>query len=141
MKKPRFKIGEWVRAKNTVKFDYDKNDNRIPFKHNGCNGVIIGATTRYIGKGNGYGHLYNTKPINVWQIRQGYSNKPYEALDEDVVSLENNLDDKNNNILLLKNDIPFRFNKEWHGINGYQNRQNFSRDSHDFDRDEKGRFI
>ena len=139
MKKPRFKIGEWVRAENTVKFDYNINNERIPIKQDSVNGVIVGATTRFVGKGNGYGKLYIEKALLVWQIRQGYSNKPYEALDEDVVSLENNLDE-NDDTILLKSDIPFRYNSEWHGIGAFKRRTAMSLDSQHFTRDEKGRF-
>ena len=137
MKKPRFKIGEWVRAENTVKFDYNGQDERIPIKQDGINGVVVGATTRFVGRGNGYGKLYIEKALLVWQIRQGYSNKPYEALDEDVVSLEN-FDD---GIMLLKSDIPFRYNNEWHGVGAFERRQNLSNDSKCFDRDKMGRFV
>lgn len=144
MKKPRFKIGEWVRAENTVTFcsNFEPNNpERVMAFGAGLNGIIVGATTRFLGivMDNGLDEgasLINRKAIKVWQIRQGYSNKLYEALDEDVVSLENSDD----GIMLLKSDIPFRYNSEWHGIGAFKRRTAMSLDSQHFTRDEKGRF-
>jgi len=147
MKKPRFKIGEWVRAENTVTFCSNlepNNPERVMAFGASLNGVVVGSTTRFIGAIMNNRHfenasLINRKSVQVWQIRQGYSNKPYEALNEDVVSLEN--DKSDDGIILLKGDIPFRYNSEWYGVNGGVNRQNLSDNMKFVERDEKGRFV
>ena len=142
MKNPRFKIGEWVRAESTILFgsNHDpKVPERIIFKRSGVNGIIVGAATRFLGfiKTHEWEQacLKVKKSVMVWKIRQGYMNKEYEALDEDVVSLEDP------DIILLKNDIPLRYNHEWHGMGSFERRESMSLDSRDFPRNEKGQFI
>ena len=143
MKEPRFKIGEWVRAKETILFgsNHDpKVPERIIFKRSGVNGIIVGAATRFLGvikthEWEEQACLKVKKSVMVWKIRQGYMNKEYEALDEDVVSLEDS------DIILLKNDIPLRYNHEWHSIGGFERREALSLDSRDFPRNKKGQWI
>ncbi len=143
MKKPRFKIGEWVRAKETVLFgsNHDpEKPKRIAFKGAEINGVIVGAAIRFLGDIKTDERFDKTwlkvnKSVQVWKILQGYMNKEYEALDEDVVSLEDS------DIILLKNDIPLRYNHEWHSIGGFERREALSLDSRDFPRNKKGQWI
>lgn len=98
MKKPRFKIGEWVETNTIVTFGY-KGDKRVPikFKRNVI-GQIVGATYRHTGeyshgiKHGGYMEGYDYEQASlvggdrvlVWQIKIGYLNKPVEALGEDI---------------------------------------------------------
>lgn len=55
-------------------FDYNKYNERTFIKWGGVNGVIVGATTRFIGKGypskgwNGRGSLKVEHSLTVWKI-------------------------------------------------------------------------
>jgi len=142
MIKPRFEIGEWVRAHKTVIFGSNhanNNPERVMFEKPGISGVIVGATTRFLGTIMDSGYdcvkcLNNRKSVMVWQIKQGYMNKTHEALNEDVVSLEDS------EIILLKTNIPLRYNHEWHGPRGFESRGRMSVESRDWPRDAQGRF-
>lgn len=89
--KPKFQIGDWVSIKAYVKFDYP-NDIRTPFSHKlekPIIGQIVGARMKFLGqyKSGGYddqAHLAVSGSVIVWLVRDGYLNKPYEVLEEDV---------------------------------------------------------
>ncbi len=101
MKNPRFKIGEWVRVYQTVSFEYDNSNRRLPVKsYCALYGQIVGATYRKSGVYSpaGYGsssykdpldyeapYLSEDKTYLVWKIAIGYTNKPLEAFEEDLV--------------------------------------------------------
>jgi hypothetical protein len=101
--KPRFQIGEWVRASSYVKFNYDKSSKRVVDKtrlEQPIIGQIVGARRKFLGSffGGGVYHsgeygvdtdwdepcLQVSGSMIVWLVRDGYLNKPYEVLEEDV---------------------------------------------------------
>ena len=89
--KPKFQIGDWVSIKAYVKFDYP-NDIRTPLSHKlekPIIGQIVGARMKFLGKfvSGGYddqSYLAVSGSVIVWLVRDGYLNKPYEVLEEDV---------------------------------------------------------
>jgi hypothetical protein len=89
--KPKFQIGDWVSVRAYVKFDYP-NDIRTPLSHKlekPIIGQIVGARMKFLGKfvSGGYddqSYLAVSGSIIVWLVRDGYLNKPYEVLEEDV---------------------------------------------------------
>jgi hypothetical protein len=89
--KPKFQIGDWVRVKAYVEFNYD-HEKRVADKTNlekPIIGQIVGARRKFLGqyKSGGYddpAYLAVSGSIIVWLVRDGYLNKPYEVLEEDV---------------------------------------------------------
>jgi hypothetical protein len=89
--KPKFQIGDWVRVKAYVKFDYPNNV-RTPLSQKlekPIIGQIVGARMKFLGKfvSGGYdnqSYLAVSGSVIVWLVRDGYLNKPYEVLEEDV---------------------------------------------------------
>ena len=89
--KYKYKIGDWVKVKNKVSFNYDKDNNRIINKEEvNIFGQICGAKRRQLGKlsnsPSSYGQSYLKvgRIITVWLVRTGMINKPIEALEEDI---------------------------------------------------------
>ena len=104
MKKPTFKIGDWVKIKAVTFLEYDHNNNRqvlsAPIDKIG---QICGAKRRMLGKyiggkrkNNHFGSPYGDgadydEPylevkgfVILWLVRTGYLNKPLEILEEDI---------------------------------------------------------
>ena len=144
MKKPAFKIGQWVRVTHTISFHYEssgdpKTDERKIVRSNLTSnrdediGQIVGAKKRQLGKliiptYGYYGdddrpYLHTEKTITTWLIKRGYINKPIEALEEDI------------EVIFMDKELPWLF-IPW----SKQERKHFSEDSKDFPRDSKGRF-
>lgn len=151
MKKTRFEIGEYVLAKHTISFGYENNKRIIIKSTNEIKGVITGATHRMMGniKGSSKSIRYDaydyeppylsvTESVFVWKIRQGYMNKEFEALDEDVISLDPSTKCFCQN---GKHKIPLKYNHEWYGESNLELRRNLSIDTKYYLRDKKGRFI
>ena len=145
MKKPRFKIGEWVETNTIVTFGY-KGDKRVPikFKRNVI-GQIVGATYRHTGeyshgiKHGGYMEGYDYEQASlvggdrvlVWQIKIGYLNKPVEALEEDIRVLESY------SMIRIVDKLPWMHTRnkwpQWA-------KDKLSEESKSWPRDEKGRW-
>ena len=104
MKKPTFKIGDWVKIKAVAFLEYDHNNNRqvlsTPIEKIG---QICGAKRRMLGKYIGYKpqrsyfgsydgydqpYLEVKGSIVLWLVRTGYLNKPLEVLEEDIETHE-----------------------------------------------------
>jgi hypothetical protein len=89
--KPKFQIGDWVKCKAYVEFDYNP-EQRVVNKTNlekPIIGQIVGAKRKFMGqyKPGGYddqAYLAVNGSLVVWLVRDGYLNKPYEVLEEDV---------------------------------------------------------
>ena len=96
--KPKFNIGDWVRAMAYVEFNYDKFGKRMADKtklEQPIIGQIVGARTRFLGTyDSGHPHypdgdyeapyLKVKGSIIVWLVTEGYLNKPYEVMEEDI---------------------------------------------------------
>jgi len=106
MKKPKFNIGDYVEAVPSF-LDYEGPEfltkNTTIKLEKPRRGVVIGATYRFEGEfipgrkvSQGYGWEENresnqfiaTKGVLFWQIREGFLNKPFEALEEDIKLIE-----------------------------------------------------
>lgn len=142
--KPKFNIGDYVEAVPST-LDYQGKYERVLVKGaTKVRGVIVGAIIRYTGKVemdsddygyNSYSYFVPKKGITLWQIREGYINKPKEALEEDIKLLWY-VDD-------MMSIIPWKKS----GLSQY-NRERLSREMKDlyrtnpeyFPRDKKGRF-
>ena len=107
MKKPKFNIGDYVEAiSSTIEYEnvdleyWDrpaKRERKIivksPYKPK--RGVIIGAVIRYTGTLDMPSYYSGESPVWIaekgvlfWQIREGFLNKPFEALEEDIKLIE-----------------------------------------------------
>lgn len=90
--KPKFQIGDWVRVKAYVEFNYNENGQRYVTSNKleqPIIGQIVGARRKFMGqyKSGGWddqSHLSVSGSIIVWLVRDGYLNKPYEVLEDSV---------------------------------------------------------
>lgn len=97
--KYKYKIGDWVKVKNKISLDYDKDNNRVINKEEvNIFGQVCGARKRQLGKlvppaVPGYysdpaeykqPYLDTKEVITVWLVRTGMLNKPIEVLEEDM---------------------------------------------------------
>jgi hypothetical protein len=87
--KPKFQIGDWVKCKAYVTFGYDHEQRAVDKTHKPIIGQIVGAKRKFMGqyKPGGYddqAYLSVSSSVIVWLVRDGYLNKPYEVLEEDI---------------------------------------------------------
>ena len=152
-KKPKFNIGDYVEAiPSTIEYEnWDrpaKREKKIivksPYKPK--RGVIIGAVIRYTGTLDMPSYYSGESPVWIaekgvlfWQIRYGYLNKPFEALEEDIKLLE----PVHLHCLMQDKAIPWK-NTGW--TDYYRKAQSedmkslFEKQPDLFPRDSKGRF-
>ncbi len=144
-KKLNYKIGDWVKVYKVIERHEDE-DNNITFKSKEVKpfyAQITGATRRQEGKihyhkynhsyisefDGGYepGYLDVKNTVFVWKVRRGMTNKEIEVFEKDMNYMMN--------YAFFK--LPLRFNSEW----TKEAREEMSKISKDFPRDEKGRWI
>lgn len=111
MNKTRFKIGDWVDIKGRKKEGDLKNFPQLRLSEENITGQICGVTYRKQGSTDwSYDqppYFYESgKPIAVWLIRDGMTNKPYDALDEDVFLCVPSLESR---------ELPWRCQRNWKG--------------------------
>jgi len=105
--KDRFRIGDWVRVDASVEFRNGKPTRR---EHSNMVGQIVGVALRCHGERKKetynwgeYGEDYQpayldiTETEYVWLVRLGMTNKPFEALNDDVEGCWG------------KRELPFRY--------------------------------
>lgn len=162
--KPKFNIGDLVEAYPS-KLEYEKKNtgkvrkDLITKDHNKIKGVIVGAVYRYIGELNIGGFMGVLEPdydpscftsekgILFWQIRQGYLNKPVEALEEDIRVIERVYSGwlrlvKKKDVNKIPNKIPWKYVGEKYKEHLSEvMKKEFKENPDSFPRDEKGRFV
>jgi len=151
-KKPKFNIGDYVEAMpSELTYEHwNKPGNRprniIIKEKETRRGVIIGAIIRMMGT-LAVSSYYSEEPpyftaekgVLFWQIRTGFLNKPFEALEEDIKLLE----PVHLHCLMEDKAIPWK-NTGWTDFAKKAQSEDmkslFKKQPDLFPRDEKGRF-
>jgi len=94
--KMTYLIGDWVEVESYVRFYYDNSNNRL-MELVKCDkrtiGQIVGCRKRMLGifrpsqfyeDGADQAYLDKAKAVHLWLIREGYYNKPIEALETHI---------------------------------------------------------
>lgn len=133
-KEPKFKIGQSVLVTKTAHFGYEGANKRKLYEVVvQRTGIISGATHRLLGTrdwDSDYGGMfYPNGSVLVWQIKEGYLNKPIEALEENIIALDDPI------------EIPWKFDEQWTKAAREDWSRMMKKSMKDYPRDEKGRFV
>jgi len=159
MKKPKFNIGDYVEApasKIVYELKAKKNIKKdsIYTEKTKKRGVIIGAIYRF--KGTLFAPSYYSEDtayftasegVLFWQIREGYINKPFEALEKDIellISINSQVVDLIENNRKDHACIPWKktYYTNHHRKQMSREMKQFYKECPEcFPRDDKGRFI